>query len=210
MEKKKNNLIPIVIILIVLVLGLGGFIVYDKVLNNEDNDVVDNNKNCNNDYINKFYLNMSKNKQIQEFFGDSIYGIVDTKGNVYFNSDKNVNLTTNLEKKEYNIDGYITKIGSNSNIFKGYKIPISDVVNTYFSYVGNSGSSYVFLIKKDGNVGYIKIDKELDGISIKFVDTIANLKNIVSFTNVYHVDGSELCFIDINGNILSVHNYDLN
>ena len=38
MEKKKNNLIPIVIILIVLVLGLGGFIVYDKVLNNnEDN-----------------------------------------------------------------------------------------------------------------------------------------------------------------------------
>ena len=32
MEKKKNNLIPIVIILIVLVLGIGGFIVYGKQL----------------------------------------------------------------------------------------------------------------------------------------------------------------------------------
>jgi len=43
MEKKKNNLILIVIVLTVLVLGLGGFIVYDKVFNNEDKNVVNNN-----------------------------------------------------------------------------------------------------------------------------------------------------------------------
>lgn len=55
MEKKKNKLIPVVIVLIILVLGLGGFIVYDKVLKTDnENNVVDNNENKNNDSKKEF------------------------------------------------------------------------------------------------------------------------------------------------------------
>jgi len=44
MEKKNTGLIVLVVVLSLLVVGLGGFIIYDKVLN-ENNDKVDKNNN---------------------------------------------------------------------------------------------------------------------------------------------------------------------
>ena len=37
MENKKTGLISIIVILSLLVVGLGGFIVYDKVVSNDEN-----------------------------------------------------------------------------------------------------------------------------------------------------------------------------
>ncbi len=43
----KNNLKIVVIVLIILVLGLGGFIIYDKVLNNKSINTNNNNNQSN-------------------------------------------------------------------------------------------------------------------------------------------------------------------
>lgn len=60
MDRKNKGLIVLVIILTILVLGLGGYIVYDKVLsknndtniNNNDNDINNNNTDINNNVSN--------------------------------------------------------------------------------------------------------------------------------------------------------------
>lgn len=48
MEKKNTGLIVLVVILSLLVVGLGGYIVYDKVLNKEDSNINNNVKDNNN------------------------------------------------------------------------------------------------------------------------------------------------------------------
>ena len=60
MEKKNTGLIVLVIILSLLVVGLGGFIVYDKVLSNnevENNDNTDLNDDINSDVENNDNIN---------------------------------------------------------------------------------------------------------------------------------------------------------
>lgn len=53
MEKNKNNFIPVVIVLIILLLGLSGYVVYDKFLSNIGKNIEnnDNNSNVNNDDV---------------------------------------------------------------------------------------------------------------------------------------------------------------
>lgn len=90
MENQKNNggLIALVIVLFLLVLGLGGYILYDKVLNNkevkckdtensavdnntssnsEENDVSDNNQNVSNN-VNKELYSFEVNDDLHSEF----------------------------------------------------------------------------------------------------------------------------------------------
>ena len=50
MEEKKSNtsLYIIIVVLCLLVLGLGGYIAYDKIISNKDTDTKETNNNSNN------------------------------------------------------------------------------------------------------------------------------------------------------------------
>lgn len=76
MEKKNNGLVVLVIILVILVLCLGGYIVYDKLLD-KDNNVIDKNNetsikiNDELDYVyDASYFYDSKYKEYSRFFAD--------------------------------------------------------------------------------------------------------------------------------------------
>ena len=71
MEKKNTGLIVLVIILSLLVVGLGGFIVYDKVLSNNEVENNDNNE-INNDENNQVDNNDDINNYTDQELIDSV------------------------------------------------------------------------------------------------------------------------------------------
>ena len=90
MEKKNTGLIVLVIILSILVAGLGGFIVYDKVLSNnevenikeESNDTITNNKQENtntNNCINQNNIKVDYSKLFDMGSGITIISVTSPK-----------------------------------------------------------------------------------------------------------------------------------
>ena len=68
MEKEKNNsgLIALVIVLFLLVLGLGGYIVYDKVLSNKETPVIDTTNDNVGDIDNNYAIYGEKISSLEE------------------------------------------------------------------------------------------------------------------------------------------------
>lgn len=79
MEKNNKGLIILVIILIIMVLSLGGYIVYDKLIDNK-NDVVDktDNKVDNNEDDNKVVQDTKEESILGDYFGTKIINIDQT------------------------------------------------------------------------------------------------------------------------------------
>ncbi|MBQ8472405.1 MAG: hypothetical protein IJ501_02765 [Bacilli bacterium] len=150
MEKKKNNLIPIVIILIVLVLGLGGFIVYDKVLKNDANNSNTNYTlnvlksdisycNSNNDNTCKDVVYTIKTETSDATFVKSDNGFIlyDDNGLKIYNAKtkeiKNIDLENNyidynlyLNNEKNEVAGIVYKLQNNKvgyyNVLKNMKL----------------------------------------------------------------------------------------
>ena len=164
MEKKKNNLIPIVIILIVLVLGLGGFIVYDKVLNNkENNNELENNENFNNNYNYNIYSNLT---------------------NISCYYDKNSE-TYNHECEIYNTKSLYDKYNLPNNHVINKLIVANDEIiylvlsNGYYE-VDTKYHEYLYSIEKKNSYFIDDNYKCIAGIYLK-----DNIPNIVLYNNVY-------------------------
>lgn len=85
MEKKNTGLIVFIVILLLLVLGLGGFIVYDKVLSDKTTDNKNNNGTSNTSCPteNQYKYDVSKRKQTQVIKTQYLQVIVDTAGDAY-------------------------------------------------------------------------------------------------------------------------------
>ena len=152
MEKKKNNLIPVVIMLIVLVLGLGGFIVYDKVLNNEDNNVVDNNQE-----------NENNNNQYKDYNDEKLekwLNNVDTRTLISLNDDYN---QTTADDEFYSrfLGLYIMSHG------RGAEPEIVD-------------GKYKYCLNKNAGVEVIKQYFKVSKVNLKF-DNIKDNNSILSY-----------------------------
>ena len=89
MEKNNKGLIILVVILIIMVLSLGGYIVYDKLIDNNKNDVVDKTDD-------KVDNNEDDNKVIQDTKEESILG--DYVGTKLINID-GTNITTEVSMR---------------------------------------------------------------------------------------------------------------
>ncbi len=77
MEKNNKGLIILVVILIIMVLSLGGYIIYDKFIDNNKNNVVDK---TNDKVDNSEVDNEDDNKVVQDTKKESILGdYVETK-----------------------------------------------------------------------------------------------------------------------------------
>ena len=204
MEKKNTSLIVFIVILSLLVLGLGGFITYDKVFKEK------NNKNNNDNENNNVKVELKEMKNVQIVNGDDVNVLVDTLGNAYVLMPKKPNIDDNnydakviksnllqFEKNsmKYNINGYVNS--NNENTITGYKLNVSNVLSVY-----NSGHHFIFL-KKDGTLSY-------------FYDDIASeeflkLKNISNVKDAVSVSGSNFLYspyaITKDGTEISLKDY---
>ena len=109
MEKKNTGLIVLVVVLSLLVVGLGGYIVYDKMLDKNIND--SDNKGKNDNIIDKNDKNeVAKINEtiVVDINNDKTYNKDINNHNVYVD-DKKINLTN----KEYELLLYLIK---NKNI----------------------------------------------------------------------------------------------
>jgi len=196
-SKLKNFLI---VFLVLLIIGLGGFI-YSKVVEVKD----ENNKLKN--LLQKSQSDLKtlkeakeekkdfdiKNKtMLQEIEYNSYFNvIIANNGDAYLEISKHYNGEKeespemkagleNLQKqyKDYKIEGYesVDKTG----ILKGIKLPITDVISAYKS-AGDLvvGDIYILFIKSDGTISGLHTEDVLKG-KINIINNINGLKNIVS------------------------------
>lgn len=92
MEKKNTGLIVLVIILFLLVIGLGGFIVYDKILSN--NEIENNNK----ENVSENYKVIIDSKSVD---GEVLNEVLDIVGIPYYNNSSNACLTDTISVNNY-------------------------------------------------------------------------------------------------------------
>lgn len=93
MEKNNKGLIILVVILIIMVLSLGGYIIYDKFIDNNKNNVVDK---TNDKVDNSEVDNEDDNKVVQDTKKESVLG--DYVGTKLINID-GTNITTEVSMR---------------------------------------------------------------------------------------------------------------
>lgn len=202
MEKKNNGLIIIIIILSLLVISLGGFIIYDKISTNKSDENTSNSekvnvqdKKTNNDY--KLFANNLKSKFSKYDNNNKNYlyvnnGIVKDGYEVYLNEKQT--LFVKYFNEEFN-----SKYGE-------YKIA-DNVLSFYVIAIGQGGGNMLYFINEDGTVGSANIEYEIGNNNQIEIKKDLGYKNIVSIVN--GVFGDEISgthspiFIDINGNVFS-------
>ena len=185
MEKKSTGKTVVIVILLLALLGLGGYVVYDKFINvkeSEESDVKEEAK------VEETGFDLSKNRVIQNttFQYGQVGGnvVVSKDGSVYVNFyDKEEGTDTktkaslaNMLKQyqDYMIEDYFsfaTEEGD-SQAFKGIKLPVDNVIAAYEGYSGNGGLEgwYLYLVKTDGTIsGFSMGDTfEVNNGQIKF------------------------------------------
>ena len=211
MKKKKNNLMLVIVILLVVVIGLGGYLVYDKVLssNQEKKQAISE----------SYYSNLIKNRETTVIYinGSPLNFLLDKNGDVYYNEGYVYSINTKEPEKNYTIEDYELS-HDGANIFRGYKLDISNVLMIYYGNTGQGGyGTYVF-IKENGDVATLIIEPSsiiTNSSGTKEVSTIElkennNLKNIVAVTEYDTIDGEGLRVIDINGDQYNLGGMKLN
>lgn len=199
MEERKNSnigLAVLITVLVMLVLGLSGFIVYDKVIkqesnsnntsniveNNEQTDIIEDRNAYNTDDIYRKYLETLKNKV----------------GNLEKNKLA-VSGTTLLKdiSFRFNIDSTF-KLSFQSDK-ENYKVSDS-VLDMFLVEEGNGGYQYLYFITDDGKVH----DVCVDCILFENDKTIHNyaLKNIVKVSTIELTGAFSPIFTDIDGNLI--------
>ena len=209
MESKNKNtgLVVIIVILLLAVIGLGGYIVYDKVLKNSSNET-ENNDNKPSDNLKDTDQNgqTTKNNNYQLFASNlkSEFSKFSPHNRPYLhvqsmmeNGDYVVYLT---ENQELYIKYYKEEF---KNKFGDYKIT-DKVIGYNVVPTGNGGANMVYFINEDGTVGSANVDGVSNEITVK---KDIGYKNIVSIISCeYGAFGGGVlgpAFIDIDGNIYS-------
>lgn len=122
------------------------------------------------------------------FSADALCGIID-ENNQYIANEKRIYLTLN-DKLDFLING--EKICDN-------------VLKVYALYEGNGAPGVsIYFIRDDGTLNYLGYGKSVyDGKNSEIVIQEIGLKYIVDFIEISHVDGTNVSFVDIDGNIYS-------
>ena len=197
MEKKNTGLIVLVVILSLLVVGLGGYIVYDKVLDKEDsninNDVKDNNNIQNNTDNNVSKINDTT--------------VIDENSSETFN--KNINdHNVYIDKSTLRVDNKdIIKLDGPSYL---YQVTFyNDIIITYQSF---SLSGTLIIYDYNGNV-IKKIDEFKDennrlfNVYLRYSDTeIFNVSSDgkVLFVGTKHLQGGAGAYLTDDGKNINV------
>ena len=206
MEKKNTGFIITIVVLVVLVLGLGGYVCYDKFYLDKRDDVsrVDNKNNDNSFEIFAKKLKANKVKKMHD----------DSKNNVYIDRDE---YSSSLEDEVGTFYVLLTADGTLSISFekeslKKYDITIDSNV-LFYEMVYNTidGSRTLYYVKDDGKVYMatpeLDVYEQRNKISSKVVDGVKDIVLIRQLNKYDKVgnDGKTSFYafevVDINGNI---------
>lgn len=219
MENKKSvstGITILIAILVVCVLGMGSFIVYDKAIinngkvntnnSNQTNDKKEENGVSSKDYnseknINNSYELFAENlkAQISKIYNENNDGKIFSWNDKYsIEMDKNRSL-------------YITYQDANLNKkFGKYKL-VDNILGYYVVQTGQGGGNTLYFINENGTVGSADIEYGViySTADVKQIPVKKDLgyKNIVAIVEagfgVSTSGTSEAIFIDINGNMFS-------
>ena len=188
MEKNKNkSLLILVIILSLLVVGLSSYLIYDKMIAKDDNEVVDNNYKDNDKLYSEYLLNLKNNLEKN-----------------YTERDSETKINSNF----VNGDAYTVTINKNgvlslSTRKDDYEIS-NNVLEMFLVDVGNSGDKTLYFIKDDGTLNSFCVDCVLNE-GVKVIQS--EYKNIVNVVNsafgITYSGAYGPIFIDIEGNVFT-------
>lgn len=188
------------LILVLLILCLTGYILYDKLVNSN------NNISINYNYTTK------NRKNVQTLHDDYVEILVDLNGDVYLSVIGNID---NIEDKQiknslfylknslsnYTPKGYTDYTGQ-SSIYNSKKLNISNVLTSYHVLMGNGADDYFIFIKENGTLSYLKINLEAGTIPIFNIEKLNNIVTIVEndYTKTPYA-------VDLEGNEYSLYDY---
>ena len=199
--KKERGLLFCVIILGILVLTLGGYIIFNQTDNkNNDNKAIE------------YKYSLGNRKNVQALQQEYTELLVDLNGDVYLsiigNTDyiENEQIKNNLKSLEnsfsnYNPKGYLDYTGQNS-IYKSRKLDTSNVLTIYNVSMGNAKIEYIIFLKEEGTLSYLIFNYESGTLPIYNIDGLNNIVSIVenSYTKTPYA-------IDMNGTEYSLYEY---
>lgn len=169
MEERKNNtgLVVLITVLVMLVLGMGAFIIYDKVINKTNEPTTGENSNNENDSntnttqvvdIEKIKAEVSKVMSFNQLNEDFNYLKLTKSGNLVIGINKDSSLYQKYSK-EYSI--------------------ADDVLDVYIFNIGNGGYQYIYALKKDGTIDRMEISFPASTSNFKWEENYKDLKDIV-------------------------------
>lgn len=152
----------IIILLVIMVLGLSGYIIYDKIEDDKNSTVVNDNNKCQSDNDSDEKDNNDKEENI----------VNDNQQNNNQNNNVNTNITIKEESKEF-FDEYLKIFlpgGSASNflrtINKFNDRDISIYLLFYYSSLNNSGE--ISAVEDRGSYTYDITKEEIDAVVYKY------------------------------------------
>ena len=206
----------IITILIVLTIGLGGFILYDKLTTKENvSNEIDNSNKTNNmeekaskevdsktDLL-KYYEGLANNRKTISMSKDNFTVVLSNEGDIYYalNLDDQGNSSKigNQDISTYNINGFVKGITNyNPGVFKGYKLSTSNVVLMYAS-EGYSADPLFIFIKSDGKLATLNYKNG----KVDFNDNISGYENIVAIGQSDQNDNVSFVIIKSTGEIIN-------
>lgn len=225
MENKKTAFLVIsLVILIILVIGLGGYIVYDKFLKDEGKVFLSTKPTTSSnalpiaaEIIDTAAVQAAKlnslSLNLKDYEGQEInlfpkkYELI---SQINVTTDGKAYITANEEyenKKIYKsiADKYVYTgiMQEGDNKLMGLYLT-DQVVYAYYSYVGNGGYSALFLVKTDGTVSIINFEDEFgfkfdENGKVLIENNYRDLKNIARIFNLPVMGAWGVTFVDING-----------
>ncbi len=214
MENKKSKN-TIIILLIIIIVGLIGFIMYDKVLNNDNEKTTNQTENIENSNTNQDNK-VEQTSNSYELFKDNLIKErtekYDTSNDKYIVDRKsyctpsNINYTISLSS---NGELELVILGQKET---NEKIIAKNVLLYELADIGQGGMKSLYFIKEDGTVSSYFVENYIvNNEDEKVEDNIGNFKNVIAIIPGTVTSKNEMSgamspnFIDINGNILSLN-----
>ena len=209
MEKKNTGLIITIVVLVVLLLGLGGYVCYDKFYLDKNGDDVSKVDNKNNDNSFDVYAKALKANKVKKMQDDS-------KNNISTNAD--VYNSANGDIGYYSVlltdDGKLS-VSYDKDSLKKYDTTIDSNVLFYeLVNFGNGGYKTLLYVKEDGRLYNASVEYDVYSENKKAVGSLyGDYKDIVLIRQVGRLDKSDgvttgfkdLELVDINGNTYYPH-----
>ena len=207
MENKNTG---IIVLLVLVIIGLVGYIIYDKAIKeeekievkNENSEKVEKEENSLTDCIDMYVVEDRYYDEIdttEEPFQMGMSSLVlDKMGQVLVSNYSNTTKGKELE----------TKYGKNY-------VLIDNVSELYSFYYGNAGDKVIIVLKSDGTLSMIT-SNQISATNINWSNNVGNLKNI---TRVYKkpvyietpagksINASSIVAVDKNGKEYELNNY---
>lgn len=215
-RKSNKGLIGLVIILLIGVIGLGGYIVYDKVINKDNEPKTEKKEEIKNEKTSDVEETVKETKQATQILNTDVGTfIVDKDGSVYY--AKSVDNYQGVEIKTddntigtygtYEVSDYVTGLGYDESTkkttedhkFEGYKLDLENISSAYDINVGQGGKILYFL-SKEGKVNELRFIPNGENSKIELKKDTCTKSNIVSVLQSSGFDAFEFVLVDKDGN----------